>query len=61
VTGEISETVLEEGDEAVFVIPSKSAARMRESALTSALMKLLGKKVWITAESDEWKDRTRRL
>jgi hypothetical protein len=61
VTGEVSQAVPEEADEAVFVVTSKSATEIREGELTTSLMRLLGKKVWITTDDDYWKNQTKPL
>ena len=42
------------GDEAIFLVDPRRAARMREAALTHALTDRLGRKVWITTDASAW-------
>jgi hypothetical protein len=44
------------GDEAIFLISSDSAARVGETAITTALMERLRRKVWITTDASAWRE-----
>ena len=48
-------------DEAVFLIAAGALAAVRDRALSMALQGMVGRKVWVIEESDEWRKGARRL
>jgi hypothetical protein len=57
VPGQVSLIPVQGGDEAIFVVGSTYAATMKEAALTTALMNVLKRKVWITTDASAWREK----
>lgn len=55
---EILVVLPEAEDEVVFVVPHEATPFIEESALTTALTVVLGKKVWVTRGLSPWVGRT---
>jgi hypothetical protein len=51
----------EEPDEAVFIIAAGALRSIRDRALSIALQGLVGRKVWVIEESEEWRRGARQL
>jgi predicted NBD/HSP70 family sugar kinase len=58
VTGDVSVATPLTADEALFVVSTEGAANMNERALTEALTRLLGRKVWVATNGARWRGRT---
>ena len=48
-------------DEAVFLIAAGALGAVRDRALSIALQGIVGRKVWVIEESEEWRKGARRL
>jgi hypothetical protein len=48
-------------DEAVFLVAVGALASVRDRALCMTLQGIVGRKVWVIEESDEWLKNARRL
>ena len=51
----------DEPDEAVFLIAAGALASVRERVLCMTLQEMVGRKVWVIEESEEWRRGARRL